>query len=93
MPSGGIHQEQLKVGKSELIGGEDDVRAGGMEIGCPGHAVKIGEPFHAGAVGAHRVDIGFAAIGCEVPPDDVLPIRCKERTAVVTRPVCQPLLV
>ena len=81
----GIDDEQFEVGKTQLVGREDDVFAGGMVKRRPGRAAKIGEPANLRTVQLHRVNVRFDPIRIETAPEDAFPVGGEKRAAVIAR--------
>src|ERR1051326_5521539 len=60
-----------------------------MIIGGPGHGAKITQPARVRAVRGHGVYVRGGSVLLEVAPEDPLPIRRKERAAIVAGPMSQ----
>ena len=83
MSTSSIDEIKFKIRESKFVGGEDNISTTRMEVGCPRHAIEIGESSHTRAIYPHCVDVGFAAVRREVSPDNMLSIGRKERTPIV----------
>ena len=89
----GIDDVELKIGETVEVGGEDQVLATGVEIGCPAHRAELGDRFLVTAVGVHGPYLGDIALWCEAAPADAFAIGAEEGAAIVAGGVGEALHV
>ena len=87
--AGDVHHVHLEVAESQLVGGEQDVLEGGVDVRRPAHGTEVRELTLIAPVRVHGPDVRDQSVLRKAPPDDPRPVGEVERAAVVAGNVGQ----